>query len=878
MNLMKEFFNKNPFRLLIRLSVIFGLVFLVSCKDDYIYDEISPDWLGESIYDYLEQDGNFDYFVRIIEDVGQKEVLAKTGSKTLFVTPDSIFDRFFQNNAWGLRSFEEMNMSQKRQLLFFSMIDNSYLIETLSNYYSNNILNEGQAMRRTTGLSVLDSVPYIDGTSLPKAEIWNPWRTKGMYLLKDNSTKPMVHLLQKYLDHVGISDRDFKIMTGADRTYNDAYIFQHKVIKRDIVCKNGYINVLDGVLTPRENMAEYIRTNENTTQFSELMDRFCAPYYTSPLTTQYNNLHPEAQIDSIFYLRYYAPTAQGGVTSYPNGSKIPDDLLLPYDPGWNSYSPTGAALQSDMGVIFAPTNEALDYYFNEGSGRELKKRYGSWEGVPNDKLVRLITRHMRKSLVNSFPSLFYKMVDEASSPLNVSNSDIVDSLNYVGVNGLVYVTNNIYPPDDYVSVYSPVLFSEKTKVLDWAIKRYLYRLYLNSMVSKYAFVIPTDEALSRYIDPYTYNSNYPTVLKFWFNNLTASINVTVFNYDKVNDVVLDSVTTLTNAGFIRNRLTRILDQSIVVGDFKDDPNASVYRDGYYVTKDGNILYADGTADIDGSKLSSNLVNFSAGEDIEKNRQINLLDSGIFYQKNGTSFMVNQLPQTPMQSFYSVLSDSAKYPEFDAFFSYCENFPGIFEAGKGSRHFMDFNVTFFNTYRYTVYIPSNAAMDDALRSGLIIPWDTIANMTSTAEYDAAVDSMERFIRYHFQDNSLFIHPNQEIKPAKYYSATIKNDDSESYFNTYKNKFYRLQAEGDGSGITLTTEYIDKVNNIPYTARVDVNARTPEGRSYYNIMTRDYVFNTNPKSLTGLTTSAYTASEVTTSSTAVIHLIDKVLRYK
>lgn len=40
MNLMKEF--KNPFRLLMRLSVVFGLVFLVSCKDDYIYDEKAP--------------------------------------------------------------------------------------------------------------------------------------------------------------------------------------------------------------------------------------------------------------------------------------------------------------------------------------------------------------------------------------------------------------------------------------------------------------------------------------------------------------------------------------------------------------------------------------------------------------------------------------------------------------------------------------------------------------------------------------------------------------------------------------------------------------------------------------------------------------------
>ncbi|MDD4756911.1 MAG: hypothetical protein PHG29_12590, partial [Prolixibacteraceae bacterium] len=280
----------------------------------------------------------------------------------------------------------------------------------------------------------------------------------------------------------------------------------------------------------------------------------------------------------------------------------------------------------------------------------------------------------------------------------------------------------------------------------------------------------------------------------------------------MNDIVLDSVTTLNNANFIRNRLTKILDQSIVVGDFKDDPDATVYLDGYYVTKDGNILYADGTSDIDGSKLSSNLVNFSAGDDIENSRHINLLDSGIFYQKNGTSFMIDQLPQTPLQSFYSVLSDSAKYPEFDAFFSYCENFPGIFETGKGSRHFMDLNVTFFNTYRYTVYVPNNAAMEDAFRSGLIIPWDTIAKIQSAAEYDAVVDSMERFIRYHFQDNSLFIHPNQEIEPAKYYTATIKNDDSESYFNTYKNKFYRIQAEGDGTGITLTTEYIDKVNNV------------------------------------------------------------------
>lgn len=46
-------------------------------------------------------------------------------------------------------------------------------------------------------------------------------------------------------------------------------------------------------------------------------------------------------------------------------------------------------------------------------------------------------------------------------------------------------------------------------------------------------------------------------------------------------------------------------------------------------------------------------------------------------------MVDQLPQTPLQSFYTVLSDSAKYPEFDAFFSYCENFPGILKQAEAA---------------------------------------------------------------------------------------------------------------------------------------------------------------------------------------------------
>ena len=52
---------------------------LFSC-DGYDLAENDPDWLGSSIYDYLRSEGNYSNVVRMIDDLGYSEVLAKTGS------------------------------------------------------------------------------------------------------------------------------------------------------------------------------------------------------------------------------------------------------------------------------------------------------------------------------------------------------------------------------------------------------------------------------------------------------------------------------------------------------------------------------------------------------------------------------------------------------------------------------------------------------------------------------------------------------------------------------------------------------------------------------------------------------------------------------
>ena len=260
-------------------------------------------------------------------------------------------------------------------------------------------------------------------------------------------------------------------------------------------------------------MGQYIQENPSTKIFSKLLDRFCVMVYDNNNTLLYKNQHPEFN-DSIFIKSYYA--SNGGVSRPLNANHEeiinaqPVKNLLPFNPGWNGYR--SEALEADIAAMFVPTDEAMNNYFNSGIGAILKDRFGSWDNVPDDIILPFIKRHMRNSLRESVPSRFSKMVDGENYALPVQKSHIVSS--FMASNGNVYITNEVYPPVDYISVYSPVLLSPNSKIMNWAINISqrsvdgimfaFYKLYLNSLVSKYSLFIPTDEYFSKFIDPIAY--------------------------------------------------------------------------------------------------------------------------------------------------------------------------------------------------------------------------------------------------------------------------------------------------------------------------------------------------------------------------------------
>ena len=338
----------------------------------------------------------------------------------------------------------------------------------------------------------------------------------------------------------------------------------------------------------------------------------------------------------------------GGRSFYPGGDItdiIDENLLLPYNPGWNSYRKQMSnggyeALQADMAAIFAPTDIAMEQYLESGSGMVIKERYGSWDNVPDDIIALFLKRHMRESFVESLPSTFDKLRDSENSKIPIETSDVVDA--YVGVNGVVYKTSEVYPPDDFESVYGPVLFSEKTKVFNWAIRQNDFRLYLNSLESRYSFFVPTDEFFKDYIDPVAFGKDVPAALKFWYNEATKVVNATVYNYNPETGEVGDSINVITSSGMLSNRLLDLLDSHVVVGNVESGNK-------FYFTKGGNALKVEGN----GQNLK-----IQGGGDIENNTTVGVVE--VIEQKNGTTYFVDKPIQTPMRSVYKVLSET---PEF-----------------------------------------------------------------------------------------------------------------------------------------------------------------------------------------------------------------------
>lgn len=814
------------------LTLLFFVV-LTGCSG-YDLDERSPAWLGESIYDYLAHDGHYNYTVRLIQDLNYQDVLGRTGSKTLFVADDDAWDRFFKNNVFGAHSYEQLSLSQKKMLLFGSMINNSFQVGNLS---STEGPTEGDCMRRLSSQTLYDSVPVLAPSQMPASHYWDRYRKQGnLVCMEDMSTVPMVHFIEAFLNNSKITNDDYNFLYNntVSRQAGDASVNGVKIEEQNIKCSNGFVHKMAEVITPLPNLAELIRSKSQCSLFNHLMEHFCAPYYNREATEGYNRLYGTS-VDSVFQKRFFSKKSQGGEEL----NRTPDNEVvsgqLKFDPEWNSYysgaaqsTSAAVALEKDMGVIMVSSDQALTEYWERGAGRVLKDRYGTWDNVPDNVLVELINNNMLSSFVGSVPSKFSNILNDANDEMGVTR-DAIDSV-WLGCNGAVYLTNRVYSPTAYVSVSFPTLVNDNMSVVHWGIEDRQYNVYLNSLNSRFSFFVPNNEAVLNYVDPVSYGKPSLQLFRFHYNTRLKTVWASVWNYDAETGTVGDSIREASTAE-VSNRLLDILRTHVVVGNVEDGNT-------YYRTMGGTEIR------VDHARQGAGAMTVAGSLQVNEGRTARV--SYIYDQSamgNGKTYILNDEPI--MTTRHTVRDILAAHSEYSKFLELMDG-SGLFETIHNNKYACGgTNISLFNTYHYTVYVPTNELIEKLQKQGKLPTWTQVDNEEGTRRTKDSL-SIVNFVKYHIQDNAVFIG-----------GGTTSADYETSCINNATGRFYKISVQGNNDGITLR----DVVGNTRHV--LTSNA------SLYNQQAREYQYNTQ---------DAMDARLIETSSSAVVHLIDAPLMYK
>jgi len=944
------------------LTAICGATY--SCKDDYMFDDTTPSWLGSSIYEYLEQDGNFTNFVKLINDLEYKEVLARTGSKTLFVANDDAFKSFYSNNPWGVTSYDQLTMSQKKMLLNSSMINNAYLLEMMSSIPAggddNAVPTRGECMRRETALDVTDTIPHLFKEDLPISynstdkDYWKRFRDsdKGIYLALDATPSMMIHFLNSQMANKNITDEDFKIITGIERDKNDAFIFGNKVIKQDVTCQNGYVNVLDKVNIIPQNMAEVLRTNEDTKIFSHMLDRFSAPFYNAELTDRARLIYGN-QIDSVFEKRYFSVRSQYGSSlltdkgtdpSNPVGNAVfntSSNKPLPFDPGWNTYFVNDkTSKDQDMAVMFCPTDKKfMTYFFTPGAGgnflvkayadslvdkitpdtEDMTLVYKALDCIPRNVIRALVSNLMKESFISSVPSKFESIKNSAQDPMfdekgNYHRDNIQKCI--LANNGIIYIMDEVTTPAEYAAVSAPAYVEQDKKIFNWAIQSATlgsiptnYNAYLLAMSSRFSFFVPQDENFT-YIDPVSFTKNEGNIivgLAYKYSWDTKNNKPKADSYEcryhidtKTCEIDLSSSKSVAN-DVLENRLKDMLETHTVI---HEDNSESIGIDEtetgmecnkhYYLTKNGAVVFAKDAEKRNSKKGMSVsggwLLNGSSQVEPVGNGELDKCSVIGFDDKsaqtygygNGFAYMIDVPVQPAIESVYSVLYNNIN---FSKFYELCipslealdnigitdessQNLYTIFSDRGGIPAFDEgankvgnaTNVRFFNNYHYTLYIPTNEAMDKAFAKGLPT-WEEVyelSNVTTNEQGEdltseeidarnvkikAMATAIINFVKNHIQDNSIFA-DMPSMKSTAYETATLNSE------------------TGVYSKVYVSSEGCSNLSNASLAIK-DATGAVVRTTGDKNIIARDYIVKDN---------------KIVSSSSAVIHGIDGVLNYK
>lgn len=395
---------------------------LSSCQDIEEYFE-TPSWIGGSIYECLQDDGNYNIFLKGVEMSGYQPIVDGKSILTVMAPNDDAMRQYLKDN-YGTESIENVPVDEVKKLVGFHILYYAFDKTKLMNFRP----NEGdqateEEKNENAGLYYKFRTRSQDPLSYKNTE------TKDTAIYHFERLMPVFSHYMFRTKGIDAKKNYEYFYPGTTWTGADGFnIANASVNEYAGTSTNGYYYKIDRVLKPTETIYKELQTSGKYTKFLAEYDKYGKYDVDDDLTREYGN----------------------GTTIYQHSytNRLPN-----IDCEWptTDYQQISQMALSAFSV-FAPTDKAWNDFFND-----------YWHEGGYESLDDVDSTAIADILFNSVCSQSIVFPEEINNGtvLNPSNEVISFNTDEIGdrivcTNGVLYGCDVLTPPAKYISVTGPV--------------------------------------------------------------------------------------------------------------------------------------------------------------------------------------------------------------------------------------------------------------------------------------------------------------------------------------------------------------------------------------------------------------------------------------
>jgi uncharacterized surface protein with fasciclin (FAS1) repeats len=714
-----------------------------SCKQEPdIYKR--PDWLAGKVYTQILAQPELSTFAKCIELTGYDEVLNVSGSYTVFSPSNDAFNQYFAQNT-KYNSVEEIPISELTEIVKYHIVQNPWSkiqLRTLDVYGWIDTLstdnNKPKGFKRETLLMNPNRKYGIVSTGIgndSKFIIVDTLQSNKYRKVITDSRKYAPIFYQEYFDIYKLNKSDYEFYF--DRTFdspNDIYFAGAKITSDEISAENGFVYVIDRVVEPMQNAAEIIADKTESNEYTDFLNVL--------------NLFPNFEYNRE--KTFLQPGADQGASVDSLFDLTFPTLAFDFSsektsPPSGTYGlPSNVTIRYHHGLM-APTNSAFQTFIDEYI--KIPSGWGSLAGAPEN--IKRIIANTYLSVNTIYPTDFQEgFYNGELDIVRLDEADIIEKK--FGSNSTFIGLNKAIVPRAFKSVTGPVYLQRGYSKVMTAIEQSGLLSALKRQNEDYMFFVENDA-----------NSSQDSSLIYTTANKRFSAFLVSPGTYQENPLSLNDLRTL------------LLNQ---IATERAKGNA---RKEFIPNLAGNIIIVNNvTGEISGTGATTRGYR---GTVIEPEFPVVLSD----VTDNGLTYDVQNWFSFSSPSMFSKISTD--YPTFHGLLK---------KAGLTNDKEFKYNFLTDNDF-YTVFIPSDQALNDAGANSLPIP------------------DLVKLLQFHFVQGDMIF---TDGKKNNMYYETTRIDESSTQYTTNFTSFYiktgidLIEIPAKDGSIYVEIEEADETTNM------------------------------------------------------------------